>query len=503
MGFYQERKRRAKKRPPIYIDPDASCGNQDNGQTGQAMPAGGKPKGRTKRKPKPKPKPKPTADTAPAAADSTTALIPLPDTRQTINTTPNLARSADIMGDVAHAFKVMGLVGEETNAKLTYLCVTSRLFPHPMSIVIRGLPGSGKTLVQQLAASLLPDGEYHELNGNTVASMFNRPDGEFVHKAVILGECEHDQSEGTFDNQRWLRQLVSEGKVSREKSMLVDGNFETIRQECRGPISLLQTSTAREIFIENLDRLHQLHTNKSKEQTRAVKLAIAARDNGYAPPNDKAIEAVRTEHHEFQYWLMKQPRTVVVPYAAYVVERLPDDMVETRRLVGRILTTIKVIAFLNCHRRQLDSDGRIVSTLDDYQAARDLLIEPLRTVLDVRCDWEAAGKLWDVTTKGKLWDVTAEGSQWHVPTNQVGAAVSEIIISQSTVKKELGLRHDYQASRLCHELVDAGLFKQMSESRGRVSNTFQWAVTERPAENNAFRPLPTVDEVAAAMGAGE
>jgi hypothetical protein len=84
-------------------------------------------------------------------------------------------------------------------------------------------------------------------------------------------------------------------------------------------------------------------------------------------------ETVIMRHRALQ--LLLEPKPVVIPFASRLVELLPSERIEMRRIVPQILGMIQTSALLHQRQRVEDADGRIVATLADYRLTRSLLQE--------------------------------------------------------------------------------------------------------------------------------
>ncbi len=51
----------------------------------------------------------------------------------------------------------MGIVGENILRVMVYLCFTSRITEHPLSITVKGESSSGKSFACQLVKKLIPE----------------------------------------------------------------------------------------------------------------------------------------------------------------------------------------------------------------------------------------------------------------------------------------------------------------------------------------------------------
>ena len=89
------------------------------------------------------------------------------------------------------------------------------------------------------------------------------------------------------------------------------------------------------------------------------------------------------ERHQALQRILR-PYTVVVPYAERLAGMLADDRVETRRAFPHLISTVQASALLHQRQRQIDEDGRLIATADDYQLARHLLAKPLGRLLGER-----------------------------------------------------------------------------------------------------------------------
>jgi hypothetical protein len=85
-----------------------------------------------------------------------------------------------------------------------------------------------------------------------------------------------------------------------------------------------------------------------------------------APPDLAPLRAL-------QRWLQALgPAEVVIPYAGLLAQQYDASSVRARRDFGQLLTLISAHALLHRATRQVDSQGRIVATLDDYRAIREI-----------------------------------------------------------------------------------------------------------------------------------
>jgi hypothetical protein len=85
-----------------------------------------------------------------------------------------------------------------------------------------------------------------------------------------------------------------------------------------------------------------------------------------------------------QHWLAYGEHRVVIPYAAALAEQIPPVAVRLRRDFGQLLALIKAHAILHQASRRRDTDGRIVTELDDYDTVRELVGDLIAEGLGLR-----------------------------------------------------------------------------------------------------------------------
>src|SRR5262249_55578480 len=161
--------------------------------------------------------------------------------------------------------------------------------------------------------------------------------------------------------------LVWEGGVVYEAvEKTKEGGFRPRRIEKEGPTGLIPTTTAPKLHPENETRLLSLGVIDTPDQTKAVMLAVAA-DNAGATALDY------TSWRAFQSWLAAGECRVFVPFADKLATLIPPLAVRLRRDFKLLLALIRAHALLHRGTRALDNRGRIIATVADYTAVRELV----------------------------------------------------------------------------------------------------------------------------------
>jgi hypothetical protein len=77
--------------------------------------------------------------------------------------------------------------------------------------------------------------------------------------------------------------------------------------------------------------------------------------------------------HLLLTWLESGEHRVVVPFAEGLADLVPPVAIRLRRDFGQFLVLVQAHALLHRALRDLDGEGRIVATLDDYDEVRDIV----------------------------------------------------------------------------------------------------------------------------------
>jgi hypothetical protein len=285
-----------------------------------------------------------------------------------------LALLPDILRAFAACLAELGVVGEERNAKLLYLALTSRFLPRPVSVAVKGESSSGKSHTTERVLDFFPASAFVKLTSASDKALVYTGE-DLRHRFLVVLELSGMESEGLA---YLLRTLLSEGFIEH---LTVEKEGE--RHVCRrvrkdGPTGLLVTTTRNALHPENETRLLSLATTDTQEQTGRILAALAAERP--APPDLAPWRAL-------QEWLELADRDVVIPFGPALAAKVRPVAVRLRRDFGAILNLIRAHAILHQASRGRDGVGRIVAAVEDYAAVRalvaDLVAEGVGTTLKV------------------------------------------------------------------------------------------------------------------------
>lgn len=314
-------------------------------------------------------------DDVPALVERLMAeAVPIADARRLVGrevaqaaeeTALPLLRAPDILGAFVRLCERLGLTGEARNCQILYLALTSRLLEHPVSVVIKGPSGSGKSFLLETVLKAFPPSAYYALSSMSERSLAYSEE-PLAHRCLILFEAAGLSSDfATY----LMRTLLSEGCVRYETVEKTRNGLVPRLIERPGPTALFITTTADTLHPENETRMLSLAVRDDEAQTRAVLQRMARQAVGDAPSlPDLSL------WHALQTWLEVQaPQRVVVPYAGTLAERVSARAVRLRRDFAMLLTLVRSHALLHQRGRARDPAGAIVATPADYAAVYALV----------------------------------------------------------------------------------------------------------------------------------
>jgi Domain of unknown function (DUF3854) len=282
---------------------------------------------------------------------------------------PALARNPQLLNDFRRRIRARGVVGEETTACILYLLLTTRLLDRQVSAVVKGTSSSGKSFTTEEVVKFFPGHAVIEMTAMSERALVYMEE-EFAHRTLILYEAVALR-EGNEDNftAYFVRSLLSEGRIKYPVTIRGDdGSFKTTTVVREGPTNLIVTTTKTRVHEENETRLLSLSTDDSRDQTKRVLAELAV---------EYGRDVDVTEWQTFQHWLEGAEHRVTIPFAEQLAELIPPVAVRLRRDFGAVLALIRAHAVLHQLSRHRDDAGRVIATIEDYAAVRDLVADVL------------------------------------------------------------------------------------------------------------------------------
>jgi hypothetical protein len=234
-----------------------------------------------------------------------------------------------------------------------------------------------------------------------------------------------------------IRSLLSEGRLRYETVEKTQDGLVPRLIEREGPTGLIVTTTSLRLHPENETRLLSLTITDTSDQTAAVFRALA---------RDSARPDIDLSHwHALQVWLATGSNMVVIPFAERLARLVPPMAIRLRRDFKTVLMLVRAHALLHQARRLKDDAGRVIATLQDYAAVRDLV-----------ADLVAEGV--DATIKSEVRETV------QAVSDLIGGGASEV--RQTDLKSALGLDRSVISRRVASAL-EAGFLRNLEDRKGR------------------------------------
>jgi DNA-binding transcriptional ArsR family regulator len=294
-----------------------------------------------------------------------------------------LLRDPRLIERVLADFDLCGVVGEETNKKVSYLAAVSRLLSKPLAVVVQSSSAAGKSSLMEAVLSFMPEEQREEYSAMTGQALYYMGQKNLKHKILAVAE-----EEGASRAAYALKLLQSEGKlkIASTGKDPVNGKMVTHEYLVEGPVMIFLTTTAQDVDEELLNRCLVLTVNEEQEQTRAIhrKQREAQTIEGLWARRDR--EKVVRLHRNAQRLL--RPIEVVNNHAAAMPD-FPDTVTRMRRDHMKLLTLVQAIALLHQHQRETKISTRngetveyIEATETDVKLAQTLIRQVLGPSLD-------------------------------------------------------------------------------------------------------------------------
>jgi len=223
-----------------------------------------------------------------------------------------LLESPSLLDEFAKACRRLGLVGEERNAKLVYLALTSRLLECPVSLCVKGPPSAGKSYLIATVLNFFPESAYYALTSMSEHALAYSEE-PLVHRHLIIYEVAGlDSDFGTY----LLRSLLSEHHIRYETVEKTSEGLRPRLVEREGPTGVIVTTTWAGLEPEIETRMLSLTVRDDPDQTRGVFRVWAERCNNpeVAKPDLEPWQAL-------QKWLeLAGAKAFCIPYAEVLAE---------------------------------------------------------------------------------------------------------------------------------------------------------------------------------------
>ncbi len=277
-----------------------------------------------------------------------------------------------------------GVIGEEVNRLLMYLCFTSRLREQPLHMISLGASGTGKTYLQEKVAELIPEQDQLEITMLSDNAFYYFKQKELQHKLILIEDMDGLSGNNTGSNGALLalRELMSKKRINkRVVSKDAKGNMQTISLLVEGPICVAGTTTKERVYEDNANRSLLIYRDNSSNHFEKV---MDYQRRYSAGTVDAKTETEIKELFKDMQTLFK-PVSIRNPFAQEL--KIPQEVFKPLRTNTHYLQFIECVTFYHQFQRELKVDEQtgetyIETTLEDIAAANALLKDVLLSKAD-------------------------------------------------------------------------------------------------------------------------
>jgi hypothetical protein len=393
----------------------------------------------------------------------------------------DLAIRSDILDLFENELRSRGFVGPTGTPKLIFLVLVSRLLPRPVSLVLRGLSSAGKSYNVESVLPFFPQSAYFGRSGMSERALVYSEE-DFRHRILYIVEAEPVAGEGL--GAYFLRTLISENKLVYETTEKDGDRLITRVIEKPGPTGVILTTTRLRLHPENETRMLSLTVSDDPQLTRQIMRAIAVRDD--EPTDNDTLEP----WWALQWWLELGGERRVTDENRFLLalaEMIRVVAVRLRRDFALVRSLIFAHALLHQASRPRDSADRVVATLQDYAAVRELVAE--------------------IVAEGIGATVSDDVRETVAAVEAALERAEETVVRRVQVQAELGL--DGRATnRRLSQAVDAGFVENTNPGRGKpglykIGNPIPDNIDVLPSVDYLRRKLDNQDSLASDQGADD
>ena len=285
---------------------------------------------------------------------------------------------SDLMQRTMDDIGTSGVIGEELNRLLMYICYTSRKRNKPLHVVCLGSSGSGKTHLQESVSALIPEEDRIEMTSLSEQSLYYYGKESLAGKLILIEDLD-----GAESSLYPLRELQSKQQITRTtpRKHSLTGELVTETQTVKGPVATSGCTTREKMYEDNANRAFLIHLDDSEEQDERIMNYQRAKSAGLI---DQKLEQTTRSVFQNVQRLLKSV-TVRNPYADKL--NIPHQVFKQRRTNELYLRLIESVTFYHQYQRseivdKKTGEASIETTFEDIYWANRLISEVLLSKSD-------------------------------------------------------------------------------------------------------------------------
>lgn len=255
-------------------------------------------------------------------------------------------QAENLLEQTAKDLQDTGIQGEENNALILLLAMTSRKMRDPLSIICLAKSGVGKSYLMEKVAQCIPGEEAKEhtqFSGNSFY-YFKR---EEIKGTVFLIEDLDGAQAVMFP----IRELQTKKRISKTVTIKdKNGQMRTITLIVEGPVSVIGCTTKEKIYEDNANRAILIYLDSSKEQDEKIMTYQKQHRAGMIDTHKEKLLQEKLQNMQ----RVLEPVKIKNPYAMLI--NLPKEIFKPRRTLPLLLTFIEAVTFYHQYQREQKAD---------------------------------------------------------------------------------------------------------------------------------------------------
>lgn len=253
-----------------------------------------------------------------------------------------LLKSKNLLSELTQHLNTTGIIGEDENALILFLALSSYKFSHPFSVLCLAKSGIGKSDLLQKLAECMPRNSYSFHTEISANALYYFNSSEIQNKALLVEDLEW-----TSQMLQPLATLQTQGKLVKTRATKnKEGMLHSTSFEVKGNLCLLACAYSDKNYEHLGLPFLRVHLNHSREQDRAImdyqRRVFAGSIN---------TEEIKQVQHRLKCVIATlQNVSVINPFAPLIL--LPEDMAHPRISLVLLLNFMEVITYFFQYQRE-------------------------------------------------------------------------------------------------------------------------------------------------------
>ncbi len=267
-------------------------------------------------------------------------------TKQEQKDTLKLLKSKNLIKTLTEKLNTIGIIGEDENALILFLALSSHRFSNPFSVLCLAKSGIGKSYILQKLSECMPNESYsfHTQISANALYYFNSYDIE--NKALLIEDLEW-----TTEMLTPLSTLQTQGRLIKTRATKnKDGLIHATTFEVKANLCLLACAYSDKNYEKLSLPFLMVHLNHSYSQDLAIMEYQKKIKAGLIK-----VEELKQVQRELKCLISSLKNVTIINEYATLID-LPKDVSHPRKSLLLLLNFIEIITYFKQHQREQFTD---------------------------------------------------------------------------------------------------------------------------------------------------